>query len=47
MVANIDNWLFRLADNKKCEPEVDDRGVITCTKCDICECPYWEDFNEV
>ena len=47
MVAGLDNWLFRLADNKECEPEVDIDGKITCKKCKNKTCEYWQDYNEV
>jgi hypothetical protein len=47
MVIGLDNWLFRWADNKECEPEIENEGTITCIKCKNKTCPYWQDYNEV
>lgn len=46
MVANIENWLFRLADNKECEPEIEKDGSISCEKCENVTCEYYDDYNE-
>lgn len=41
-MLNIDNWLFRWADNRpECEPE-----SYKCSVCENYECYYWSDFNE-
>ena len=45
MVAGIDNWLFKWADNKECEPEIKKDGSITCTHCKNKTCEYWLDYN--
>ena len=42
MVANIDDWLFRLADVKPCEPE-----EVKCKQCKNITCPYWADEHGV
>lgn len=46
MVANIDNWLFRMADNNECEPEIQEDGSITCMGCEETTCEYWKDYND-
>ena len=46
MVAGIDNWLFRWADKKECEPEIENDNV-SCIKCENKTCEYWQDYNEV
>lgn len=48
MVTGIDSWLFRLGDDlPECEPEIKKDGSITCKTCDIAECEYWSEYNEV
>lgn len=42
---NIDEWLFRLADNKECEPEINTDGSITCKKCFNTSCEYFDEFH--
>lgn len=41
MVVNIENWLFRLAEERECEPEEE-----KCIGCKYIQCPYWTDYNE-
>lgn len=40
MVAGIDDWLFRLADNRECEPSENE-----CKGCKNVTCDYWSDYN--
>lgn len=48
MVANIENWLFKFGDDCHwCEPEINNDGSITCTKCSLTDCPFWTDYHEV
>lgn len=46
MVAGIDDWLFKWADNKECEPEIECEGNVSCEKCKNKTCSYWQDYNE-
>lgn len=45
-MMNLDDWLFRLADNKECEPEEKDDGSVNCKKCNNITCEYWQDYNK-